>query len=467
MNDDQRSQILDTARYLQNVRPIDPEELRDYVEGHPHPAAIRQVLREHAFELGMAEREEGFVPVADGPIAISGPVGRIPEDLDSRLEALLVERFGRHWATGESATTLRERITRLKADYFAREPVEYDAVTALAYAIYHLYDNYAVMQHAIGSLIDAGLIPHHCRILDVGAGVGGPAMGALELLSDGLIEYHAVEPSPAISVFERLWEGRTNQSVRFHQETAESFEPTGEYDLLVFANVLSELDDPAATLARYTEYVAGDGSCLLLAPADQNTAIELRTLERGLADDGELTVYDPTLRLWPNETPGSDAESWSFTIKDDIATPSVQRRLADSTPAESDQEPTAFVNTDVQYAYSVLRPDGRRRTELAPNSDRFTPMADSGSVVSDRVDLVGVKLSHDLGSDNPLFLVGDGSQQTDHFAVVVRETGLNETLITAPYASVLAFENVLVLWNADESAYNCVVDDEAVVDRIA
>ncbi len=467
MNDDQRSQILDTARYLQNVRPIDPEELRDYVEGHPHPAAIRQVLREHAFDLGMVEREEGFVPVTDEPIAVNGPVGRVPDDLDHRLEALLVERFGRHWATGESATTLRETITRLKADYFDGAPVAYDAVTALAYAIYHLYDNYAVMQHAIGSLIEAGLVPHHCRILDVGAGVGGPAMGALELLSDGLIDYHAVEPSPAISVFERLWEGRPNQTVHFHESTAESFEPTGEYDLLVFANVLSELDDPAATLDRYAEHVADDGSCLLLAPADRNTATELRTLERGLADNGAFTVYDPTLRLWPNESPGSDVESWSFTIQDDIATPSVQRQLADSTPTESDQEPTAFSNTDVQYAYSVLRPDGRRRTELKPNSDQFTRMADSGSVVSDRVDLVAVKLSHDLSSENPLFLIGDGSQQTDHFAVVVRETGLNKALITAPYASVLAFENVLVLWNADESAYNCVVDDEVVVDRIA
>jgi hypothetical protein len=80
-----------------------------------------------------------------------------------------------------------------------------------------------------------------------------------------------------------------------------------------------------------------------------------------------------------------------------------------------------------------------------------------------------VKLSHDLtdGEGNPLFLVGDGSQSTDHFAVLARESGLNRALREAPYAAVLAFENALVLWNDDEGAYNLVVDGEAVVDRVA
>ena len=79
------------------------------------------------------------------------------------------------------------------------------------------------------------------------------------------------------------------------------------------------------------------------------------------------------------------------------------------------------------------------------------------------------KLSHDLGAGgaNPLFLVGDGSQRTDHFAVLARESALNRALREAPYAAVLALENVLVLWNDDEAAYNLVVDGEAVVDRAA
>ena len=45
--------ILENARYLRNVRPVDPEEIYEYVEGRPHPAVVRQTLREHAFELGL------------------------------------------------------------------------------------------------------------------------------------------------------------------------------------------------------------------------------------------------------------------------------------------------------------------------------------------------------------------------------------------------------------------------------
>ncbi len=87
--------------------------------------------------------------------------------------------------------------------------------------------------------------------------------------------------------------------------------------------------------------------------------------------------------------------------------------------------------------------------------------------MTERVDAVAVKLSHDLSDDgNPLFLVGDGSQRVDHYAVLTRETGLNDGLLTADYGDGLAFERVLVLWNDDEAAYNLVVDDETTVDVV-
>ena len=94
-------------------------------------------------------------------------------------------------------------------------------------------------------------------------------------------------------------------------------------------------------------------------------------------------------------------------------------------------------------------------------------MAESEEHVSNRVDLVAAKLSHSLSEGNPLFKVSDGSESADHYAVVTRETGLNRALTTAGYGDLLAFENVLVLWNDDEDAYNLVVDDETIVDRLA
>ncbi len=467
MNDDQRTQVRDTARYLHNVRPIDPEELYEYVEGQPHPAAVRQVLREQAFDLELIERDEVFVPVPDDPVDVSFDGGSVPTEYTERLDALLCERFGTDWPTGESGERLRQLIVQIKDDYLHQRPVEYDRDTALAYTIYHLYDNYAVTQHALMELVRGDLVDHRLRVLDVGAGIGGPALGLLDLLEPCLIDYHAVEPSAAASVFEALVEPSRNQSVTVHRTRAEAFEPPEEYDLMLFANVLSELDDPVSTVDRCLDALTPDGTCLLLAPADRNTATGLREIERTLADELGCTVYAPTVRLWPDLTPGARVEGWSFDVEPDVSVPSVQRRLADAVSETSEPDSSAFVNTDVQYAYSMLRRDDRRRITVTPDSSRFTPMADAETHVSDRIDLLAVKLSHDLGGEHPLFLIGDGSQQIDHFAVLVRETGLNDALIHTPYGGLLAFENALLLWNDDETAYNLVVDGETVVDRLA
>jgi len=129
--------IVDAAKYLRNVRPIDPEEIYEYVESRPHPAVVRRTLRERAVELGLYEREDGaFVPVDPGPIepAFDG-VERFPETYVRRLEDRLVERYGPDWHRGESGDRLRGRLDEMKRAYFADEAVTYDAETALAYAV--------------------------------------------------------------------------------------------------------------------------------------------------------------------------------------------------------------------------------------------------------------------------------------------------------------------------------------------
>ena len=88
--------------------------------------------------------------------------------------------------------------------------------------------------------------------------------------------------------------------------------------------------------------------------------------------------------------------------------------------------------------------------------------------VTDRIDLLTVKLSRNLSDGgNPLYKIGDGSEQIEHYAVLTRESGLNRALCDADYGAVLQFENALALWNDDEGAYNLVVDGESVVDVVA
>ncbi|WP_424004120.1 small ribosomal subunit Rsm22 family protein [Haloarcula salina] len=479
MNQDTRRQIRENAQYLRNVRPLDPEEIHEYVEGEPHPAVVRQVLREEAFDLGLVERDDGtFVPAPDGRLAVSfDGVDRFPDDHEQRVLDLLTEWGGLEWAGGDSGDRLRERIRDIKERYLRGDSVEYDELTALGYAVYHLPDYYAVASYVLADLAADGLLPSQLRVLDVGAGVGGPALALLDLLpDDALLDYHAVEPSAAADVLEAMLDD-ADGNVRWevHRELAEDFDPESAldatnrgdgddaeaFDLVVFGNVLSELDDPSAVARRYLDALAEDGTLLALAPADRNTAIGLREVERDLADDGPATVYAPTVRLWPHQSP--ESESWSFDRKADIAVPSMQKRLDDAGGGTGE-----FVNTDVQYAYSVLRRDGREKFDVTPDRGTHAPMADAEQYVTDRVNLLAIKLSHDLSERdgaNPLFLLGDGSQAVDHFAVVTEASVLNEDLRRADYGDLLAFENALVLWNDDEAAYNVVVDAETVVDR--
>jgi len=486
MRPEQRQQVRDNAKYLRNVRPIDPEEIHEYVEGKPHPAAVAQVLCESALDLGLIEREDGtFVPAPDGPVDVSFQgVAAFPAQYARVLEDALVERFGPGWPDGESGDRLRARVRELKDRYLKGLDVEYDDVTALGYGLYHLPTTYAEAQYVLADLAADGELPASPRVLDVGAGVGGPALGLADVLpADSLLEYHAVEPSAGTDLLERfLAETGHNVHPTIHRETAETFDPERPYDLVVFANVLSELDAPADVVAQYLDAVAADGTVLAIAPADRNTATGLRQVERTLEREAGVTVYAPTVRLWPGKRPAG--ECWSFDAKPDLSVPAFQRRLDEGTRGPDpqayerrDDPPTTiddrspgdgeFVNVDVQYAFGLWRTDGTRRFEYRPDPERTAKMADAETFVTERVDLAAVKLSHDLADgENALYLVGDGSEQVDHFAVLTRESALNRDLVTADYGDLLRFENALVLWNDDERAYNVVVDGETVVDRV-
>ncbi|WP_066418523.1 small ribosomal subunit Rsm22 family protein [Halorubrum aethiopicum] len=486
-----RAAVRDTANYLRQVRPIDPEEISEYIEGTPHPAVVRETLREEAFDLRLREREDGsFVPVDDDPVR---PPGWAPEALPEAyafaLEDLLVAEFGANWHVGDSGDELRETIRRLKADYLYGNDVEYDRIAALGYAIYHLPGYYAAIGYVLDDLAENGLLDRTLRVLDVGAGVGGPALGLHDYLpEDAVVEYHAVEPSAAADVLDRLLE-ETDRNFRstVHRTTAEALfglddsssqsdrsdpsdpsDPLAEpFDLVVFGNVLSELEDPVAVLEAATDALAADGSLVALAPADRETAIGLREAERAVATpESGVEVYAPELRLWPDASPSD--RGWSFDVRADLAVPPFQRRLDEAAAREATDEPGEFHNVDVQFAYSILRTDGERRVDARASADRCARMADSEEHVTDRVNLLAVKLSHDLSDgENAVYRVGDGSQRIDHYLVCTRETVLNDGLRGADYGAVVFVENGLVLWNDDEGAYNVVVDDETVVDVVA
>lgn len=468
MTPEERDIIIDSARYLRNVRPVDPAELATYVSTEVDPETIRSILGDNAVELGLVERTDGmFIPPPEEPLSRSlGTIERFPPTYATILAGLLTTEYGTRWYADESGETLRSTIRRIKEDYYQSRSVDYSLTAAYGYAIYHLPAYYAAAQYILHELIDAGLLSHSINILDVGAGVGGPALGVHDAIygapdaSNGtepsvLVSYTAVEPSDATVILDALLAETTrNFHSEIHHSPIEAFEYEAEYDLILFSNVLSELRDPATELHRAEQALATDGSLLAMAPADKNTSIHLRTLERDVTNG--LGVFSPTVRLWPDYEPQD--RCWSFDVKPDLDIPAFQRDLDAKSGSHHE-----FVNTDIQYSYVILRHDGERRVSFRPSPDRYMPFASTPEHVTERVTCAAIKLSHDLGDDNPVFLVGDGSQQTDHFCVVARETPRTSPIITAAYGDLLLIERALILWNPDEHAYNLVLDGETTI----
>ncbi len=460
------SEILNTARYIRNIRPVDPDEIANYIEDHPHPAVVRQTIRDHGYELDLRERPDGqFVPLSTEPIdpAFSG-VSEFPSTYAALFEEYLVDHYGPEWSAGASGDRLRTLIDDLKAAYFGDEEVAYDPDTAAAYALYHLPDYYASIQYVLDDLARDNHLARKLRVLDVGAGPGGPALGIHDYLPpETLVAYEAIEPSAAAAIFTHIMEAtRPSFTTTITQQSAASFSPENEYDIILFANVLSELDDPVGVIDRYLDVLAADGTVIALAPAEERTATRLRDVERAvITHRSDATVYAPTIRLWPATEPTDYA--WSFRREPDIEPPAFQTQLDAAGPGDG-----TYINTDIQFAYLLLRLDGHHAIDYTPDENRVAKMAEMEHHVTDRIDIAALKLSPNLTTDgNPLFKVSDGSEDVAHYAVLTNPTSLNATLTEAPYGALLHFENVLVLWNEDEEAYNLVVDDETIIDRLA
>lgn len=473
-NDDQSvGSIIDTARYLRNVRPLDPAEMVEYVS--ESEAQIRTILREHAVSLAIRERDDGrFVPAADDPPTpeMAG-IDRLPASIERRVSELLVAEFGVDWYHGESGDALRETIRSFKSAYFAGDRVEYDRTAALGYTIYHLPGTFAKIQYALATLGNAGLLPPTLRVLEVGPGVGGSALGLAAYLQPGRpIAYRGIEPSDAAAdICEQLLdESDPNIHWEVDRMPIESAALDGTYDLIVVANALNEMQAPGKVIIRLASVLADNGSIVAISPADERTSRSLRATEReAVTAHDTLDVYAPTMRLWPDRQPQD--RCWSFDVRDPLVAPSFQRKLDEGRRRhDSARDPATgeFVNVAVQYAYSILRTDGQRRIAFRPSRSRFAPLDETDDHVGERMHLAVVKLSHSLSEEeaHPLYVIGDGSQRTEHFAVHTRNTSLNRALEAADYGAVLLIENGLVLWNADESAYNVIVDGETVVDAI-
>jgi hypothetical protein len=167
------------------------------------------------------------------------------------------------------------------------------------------------------------------RILDVGA---GPAPAALAILDAVGGEAVAIDASEAALSEARALAGASLRTIRCEAAAAKS--AGGEFDVVVLANVLSEIPEArrAALLDSLPVRIAG--SVLLLEPALRETGRALlafrdRALERGWYATGPCLTQRPCPAL-------ASARDWC-TASVDWEPPGHVRQLADATGLRADE----------------------------------------------------------------------------------------------------------------------------------
>ncbi|MDY6775073.1 MAG: methyltransferase domain-containing protein [Halobacteria archaeon] len=449
----ERDEILDTVCYTAKAHDFTTEEIDNYLSFDADPDEVREVISDNVYDVSVGETDEGVFTRVEG----DGIQAGFDSGMTDWVESSVVEILEEETESGSERQLLRY-IDSLRGSY-PGSGVEYTAEDCLAYLTYHFPAYYVEAKHVLSDLP----LSDRMRVLDVGAGVGANALGLHDLLpSRTAVEYTGVEPSGASEYLERLLSGtRTTFGTRVERGTASSFSPEADerYDLILFFNVVNELNDPVGVLEEYTDYLSEDGSLVVVDPADLETSVPLREIQREFHD--EYTVYGPCTYLWDEKCGG---RCWSFDSVG-FEPPDFARSYV------GDRD--AYVRSEVKYSHFILRKDGRTRRSYDARRSDEAMMDEMSGHVGRRIRVTAEKMSGDLSDKNDgteIYKICDGSAKSEHYAVLRQETEFNTYLRDADYGEILRLEDVLVHYNPNESedvpeSYHLVVDSDSVVAR--
>ena len=399
--------------------------------------------------------------------------GQVPSCIQDATEAYFTKKAGRDWHDPVIMDRIRSAIVAQKDDYWKphhRRSLKYTSgYNVLGYLAYHFPVYFMQTGYLLAMLAADGLLKPRMNILDVGTGPGVVPLAVAEFCShlDGIsADVFTVERSEEhIEAYLALRDacvpkgGKVSLKPPIKEDIVafDSSKIPKEIDLLIFSNVLNEIREAAGSRAEIVRKVAGrlapDGSILIIEPAEENTATQLRVLALALKKDG-FTIHSPcTFLHGTNCTPD---RCWSFVPQQGIRPTRIMETLATSS-----DEPFRYINTDIKYSYVVLRKDTRTRHACQmPAPSRVLRLAHLHRHVGKRVNVAAAKMSGNLGDEKTLmFRVCDGSCEKPVFAVLpaYHVTPENQAIVAAPYGTVLALESILVRYNPAHDAYNIFV----------
>jgi len=407
-------------------------------------------------------------------------IRKVESPIQTAIESFITAKTGKPWSDPATLERIREAIIAQKDTYWKEgdeRVIRYTTgYSIFAYLAYHFPVYYIQMRHLLRELMSDGLLPQRMAVLDVGSGPGTVTLALASLLNDMpgcRATVHAIEQAGefieaykqiAIPFAEKSKGVTALLPLATDITDPDSHLPEGPFDLIVSANVLNEIHDPAVreeSVMRLAGRLRDNGTLLICEPADLANATALRDLSRRLKERG-LPIYAPCNDI--RGVPCQVERCWSF-----IALPEVAPTRLMNTVADSD-EPFRFYNTDIKTAFAIHRKDGRKKIGYrVPPGTKAERISRLSRHEEKKINIIASKISENIGdSGTYLYRICDGTGRREAYAALpaYHITEENAALRQAAYGSVLRFNRVLVRHHKKYDAYHLLLTKESSVELI-
>ncbi len=488
-------EIISAVKYVSRMKPeFMLSEIRDYIKGEVTTAKLHEVIGPVAYDMGLK-----LVP-ADGDYTVirvpPAQVLTLTEDerkaqtsffesphVSPKLEKL-IERYVefktvKSWDDPVVLEKIRKAIAAQKAEYWKegdKRKISYDTgYSILGYLAYQFPVYFVQFQHILYELAQDGLLKDRMKVLDAGTGPGTVTLAITDFyrrLGRGDAEIYSLEKyDENIEAFMSLAPAYAKgtgvtieKPIKADLTSLNVADLPGDIDLMVFSNVLNELniemEKKAEIVLAMSNKLAKDGNIIIIEPADKVNSTEMRKLVVMLMKKG-LNVYSPCSFIWCAQC--NPESCWTFEEKVDIVPTEFMKKVAG-------EEQYKFMNTDIKYSYAAIRKDSLTREKYrVPRKAKFARFSQMKMHVEKRINVVASVMSGDLGDrKNHLFKLCDGTSTKPVYAILptYHISANNDALLDARYGQVVEIHNVLARYNKESDAYNLLVTRNTIVNSV-
>jgi hypothetical protein len=479
-------EILSLARYLTSSRPeFALSEMNQYLSRQYEEKELYRILRPHFFDLDLFCDLHKCKKLVKYTLPVSGPLieelddlfkaPQLPARIEKLISSYLERSCGKDWYTGEKAQVLRENIVQQKKEYWKGRSI-YQKIRIMSYLLYHFPVYFFQFQFLLLDLFKNGLLTNKMSILDIGSGPGTITLSTIDFLQkaqeiflkrgmdvkmnvmidsiekvqENIESYNELTSSYLTKITPSNFNLIINKTLQTPVEKAKSLR---DADLIIFSNILTELNATLQERADIVEHIASGSknpTVIIIEPADLVNSKALRITQHDLIKKG-FTIYSPCTLIWGAGCRGENC--WSFRDAGNIRAPEFMRKIAGK------KEAYRYINTDMKFSYVILRKDGLSKHTYRAKG-KFVRFSNLKKHIEKKINVAGSIMSGNLGDDKTfVFKICDGSTSVPAYAVIpdYHRNDNNRALFQAGYGDIVEIFGSLVRQNKEFSSYNLLI----------